>query len=556
MTEKNTFTDMHTHLFTARYLPLHSIFYSFTSLYLFSLGLAVLAVRLTRMSDFSRPATEEPDQDDLIDALLNHDVDRLMRAIALPVRKKIREYQSTPNPSHQDWKDIEELIRALNDIDRDINYSRAGDLPIGVQIVGGDRISERSVFADSGTEADLLDRFLAEAFRVAGQKAAESGFFHEADHMPPGGLYKPGSDAGFRAVGIPIGQIGIIFQLLEFFVIMTLSERNRFKALKRDFKKKGQASDPEASLFVGVLLDMRRAFDKLKEFWMPGFLPPYFDFTEQMERMQLLAAENPNELINFGAVDPFRGGNWKQIVDTGVELGITGYKIYPPLGIRPIDMRGYQTPVASGRSLDKYREKAQNPAPYPMAQAKMGDIIRHFSSHNLRLFAHCNPMGFEVEKGYGVYSDPELWKHAMETHNARNLWLFLAHGGGAKEVDWMGWAADNTHFKQTFAYRAIRLVEEFDNVYLGLGHILGILDTKLKPKIFQRLKSVLVGKRTQGAPHHFRDKVCFGTDWAMPLMVGRTREYLIEFDTFFSDPQISPCAPNFFEGNAKKFLGI
>ncbi|QFT74709.1 hypothetical protein [Ruegeria sp. THAF33] len=555
MTGKNTFIDMHTHLFTARYLPLHSIFYLFFSKYWLSLGLAVLAVRVTRMSDFSRPATEEPDQDDLIDALLNHDVDQLMRAIAHPVREKIREFQSTPNPSHRDWKDIEELIRALNDIDHDINYSRAGDLPIGVQLVGGGRISDRSAFGDSGTDPDLLDRFMAEAFRVAGQKAAESDFFHEAEHMRSGGLYKPGSDAGFRAAGIPTDQTGSIFQLLEFIVIMTLSERNRFKALKRDFKKNGQPSDPEASLFVGVLLDMHRAFEKLKKPGMLGFLPPYFDFTEQMDRMQLLAAENPNELINFGAVDPFRGGNWKQIVDSGVALGITGYKIYPPLGIRPIDMRGYQTPVASGRSLDKYRKKASNPAPYPMAQAKMGDIIRHFSSRNLRLFAHCNPMGFQVEEGYGIYSDPELWKHAMETHNARNLWLFLAHGGGAKEVDWMGWAATN-NFEQTFAYRAIRLVEEFDNVYLGLGHILGILDPKLKTKIFQRLKSVLVGKRTKNAPHHFRDKVCFGTDWAMPLMVGRTREYLIEFDTFFSDPQISPCAPNFFEGNAKKFLGI
>ncbi|WP_171233944.1 hypothetical protein [Ruegeria sp. HKCCA4812] len=518
--------------------------------------MAVLALSVTRMSDFSRPATEEPDQDDLIDALLNHDVDQLMRAIAHPVREKIREFQSTPNPSHRDWKDIEELIRALNDIDHDINYSRAGDLPIGVQLVGGGRISDRSAFGDSGTDPDLLDRFMAEAFRVAGQKAAESDFFHEAEHMRSGGLYKPGSDAGFRAAGIPTDQIGSIFQLLEFIVIMTLSERNRFKALKRDFKKNGQPSDPEASLFVGVLLDMHRAFEKLKKPGMLGFLPPYFDFTEQMDRMQLLAAENPNELINFGAVDPFRGGNWKQIVDSGVALGITGYKIYPPLGIRPIDMRGYQTPVASGRKFEKYREKAQNPAPYPMAQAKMGDIIRHFSSHNLRLFAHCNPMGFQVEEGYGIYSDPALWKHAMETHNARNLWLFLAHGGGAKEVDWMGWAADNTHFKQTFAYRAIRLVEDFDNVYLGLGHILGILDPQIKPKIFHRLKSVIVGNSTPGAPHHFRDKVCFGTDWAMPLMVGRTREYLIEFDTFFSDPQISPFAPDFFEGNAKRFLGI
>ncbi|NOE36105.1 MULTISPECIES: hypothetical protein [unclassified Ruegeria] len=556
MHKKHNFIDMHTHLFTARYLPLHSIFHSFGIPYFLAGGMTILAVSVTRISDFEQSPESEPDQNDLINALLDRDVDQIMWAIAYPIRMKIREYQKIEKPDYRDWKEIEHLLRALDDIDHDIGFSEQNNAPISVQIINGEALSKKSVFGDDATMPDLLDQFLAAAFDVAGQHAADSEFFHEAEHLHVDEPYKSDSDAGFRAIGIPGEQIGNIFQLLEFIAIMTLSERNRYKALKEDFKKDGVKDDLQARLYVGILVDMRRAFDKLQEWWMPGFLPPHFDFTEQMERMQSLARENVNELITFGAVDPFRGRNWKQIVDSGVRMGINGYKIYPPLGIRPIDVHGNPTPVARGRKFSEYRKKAKNPAPYPIVQTAMEEIIRHFSRNNLRMFAHCNPMGFQVETGYGVYSDPEIWRRAMEDYNAQGLWLFLAHGGGATEIDWMGWAAEDNVFDRTFAFRAIKLVEDYDNVYLGLGHILGILDARYQRKIFRRIKSTLKAKKPAGAKHHFGKKVCFGTDWAMPMMVGRTREYLNAFYKLFDDPDISCYADDFFEGNAKRFLDI
>jgi predicted TIM-barrel fold metal-dependent hydrolase len=135
------------------------------------------------------------------------------------------------------------------------------------------------------------------------------------------------------------------------------------------------------------------------------------------------------------------------------------------------------------------------------------------------------------------------------------MWLYLGHGGGASELDWHGWYASETNWENTFAFRAVEMCKKYKNVYLGLGNIAQLFADQDDQNMIPRLKGLL--QHDDSATYQFYDKVCYGTDWSMPLMIGRTREYLNAFYEVFDDPLISDeIAAKFFQGNAKKFLGL
>jgi hypothetical protein len=547
------FIDMHTHLFTARYLPLHGIFRAFGVPNLLARGLARVANSITGISDFDKNNDES--QDDLVDALLSRDADKLMLVTTRQTRTLIRRYQEFAERSPEEDERLQEALGGIDDIAVSLGETGENDTPMSTRLLHETAVPETSVFESVAAGPDLLDSLLSRGISRAGEVTSSSSFFHEATHLHLEEDYEPSTAMGLEAVGLSSTQVRGLRQVLLFIGVMALSERNRFKVLEKDYAKGKKAGSFDASHYVGILMDMQEAY---AEMYGRNLIRPHFDFKTQMSRMNKLAAETGGRLISFGAVDPFRSKDWKSYVEHGIAHGAKGFKIYCPLGYRPIDDRTYVTPVGDhSDDAEIYRKRAADPAPSPHAQTALKQILPYFAQKGLRMFTHCTPIGFSAQEGYGVYADPELWRRAMEAYQATGLWLFLGHGGGATEIDWYGWSAENeADFRKTFAYRAIQLVQDYDNVYLGLGYIMDFIETDLQERIFARLRHYLVNPKPEGARHHFRDKVCFGTDWSMPQAIGRTRQYLDAFYEFFDNDDVRAYAPAFFEGNARRYLGL
>lgn len=571
MPKQRPFIDMHTHLFTARYLPLHAIFFAFGVPNLLARGLAALANAITGVSDLGSPDDEDPLEEKMVQALMARDAEAVMDAMSRRARLLIRRYQRHAETSPEDHTRLEEALSGLDDLGEATDYDNSTFGPVSTQLLHKD-VREFSVFGGDESGPDVLDQLLTDAFRQAGDAVAGEDFLHDAAHLHLDLAPTPEEGAMKRLFGLDDSQIKGLSQVLIFVAVMVLSEKARYKVLQIDYNRGKPADGYDASHYVGLLMDM---YESYAERHGRNFKRPHFEFKEQMTRMGQLAQSTDGRLISFGAVDPFRSNDWKSYVQHGLKHGAKGFKIYPPLGFRPVDDLSEPTPV-NDDAEGAYHTWAGRNAPSAHAQRAMSEILPYFARNDLRMFTHCTPIGFQVETGFGVFTDPWLWRRAMEEYNAEDLWLFLGHGGGTTKVDWFGWAAaTDEEFEKTFAYRAVKLVEEFDNVYLGLGYIFEILGDEVSAHIgnghthepspsqlfVARLAKCLIDDKPASAKHHFRDKVCYGTDWSMPRAIGRTRRYLNSFYDFFDHLDLDEVtreevAHKFFEGNARRYLGL
>lgn len=559
MTRQRPFIDMHTHLFNARYLPIHGIFHSFGVPKLLARGLAKLVNSITGISDFGRPDEEDPLDDKVVQSLMSRDPDDIMDAISRRARYVVGALEDHAQKSADGQDRLNELLSAIDDLSEAIGFQNPDRGPLSSRIAR-DGVSQKSVFSSGAGEPDELDHTLFDAFRMAGEAVQDREFLHDAAHIHLHAEAPSNAKAMKAVFGLEASQVGGFSQILLFVAVMVLSERARYRVLQIDYGRGKPSNGLDASHYVALLMDMQEPY---AEVLGRNFKRPYFEFKRQMERMGKLAATTGGRLLSFGAVDPFRT-DWREYVTHGVNHGASGFKIYPPMGVRPFDDRSYKTPV-SNAAPQEYRDRADQPAPSAHAQEAMADIIPYFARNQLRLFAHCTPIGFEAQTGYGVYSDPNLWRRGIEEAQAHNLWLFLGHGGGTTNIDGNGWAArTEDDFKNTFAYAAVRLAQDYDNVYLGLGYIFDILEehgADAYDRFTRRLASHILQDKPAEAKYHIRDKLCYGTDWSMPNAIGRTRKYLEAFYEFFDDLEGNHGAPasfgaNFFEGNARRFLGL
>lgn len=566
MPTQRPFIDMHTHLFTARYLPLHPIFHSFGVPKLLARGLASLANAITGISDLGRPDDEGPLEEKMVLALMARDPDAVLDAMSRRTRRLIRRYQRHADAATGEHARLQEALSGLDDLAEATGYESGGE-PVSTLLLRNE-MPPASVFGGDQDAPDPLDTLLTEAFRQAGDAATGEDFLHEAAHLHL--ALNPASAEGAikRFFGLDDNQVQRLSQILLFVAVMALSERARYKVLQIDYARGKPTDGYDASHYVALLMDMYEAY---AERYGRNFKAPHFGFKEQMTRMGQLARGTDGRLISFGAVDPFRSGDWRSYVQHGLENGAKGFKIYPPLGFRPIDDPDTATPV-NAAAEPEYRDWAGCASPSAHAQRAMSEILPYFARNNLRMFTHCTPVGFQVEAGFGVFSDPWFWRKAMQDYGAEDLWLFLGHGGGTTVVDWYGWAAaTDEEFEKSFAYRAIKLAEEFDNVYLGLGYIFEILadddghghgrEPSPHQRFTARLAKCLTEDKPPSAKYHFREKVCYGTDWSMPSAIGRTRQYLTAFYDFFDRLDMDAAireevAARFFEGNALRYLGL
>ena len=565
MTRQIPFIDIHTHLFNGRYLPLHGILRSWGVPRITARALTVLLVPLVGKSRFEYGPQSDDNQDDVIAALEEGSVGRIHRTILKRLEKAMRKSAKSSLDDQSHEENLQDMMLALEDLyGQYVNEKNTFTLSSNLLI---QKSFEPENTSDEPSELlEQLDEILMPAFLDAAHHAEGNGYFEGHDH----GHDPHSADAdldGFGNKAFPAQQAGTLLKMLIFFLSMFLSERNRYRALQRDYARNKPADGYDPEHLISLLPDMRRAYERVID---GSPKKPYFSASTQVARTVSLSKETDGVIIPFGTVDPFRGDGWKTNVRHAQNLGVTHFKIYPPMGFRPISrLHDSEDPIFAPIELSpapEYREykkqiKVKNE---PETERAMADIIRYFSENDLGLFTHCTPLGFEAREGFGVNCHPAFWASAMEEYAATDLRLCLGHGGGATDVDFGGWLAEEEDWPKTMAYRGLLMCKTYRNVYMGLGYLIPLLKSSGRDKILKRLRSVL--KQEDPAldgGHAIKTKLIFGTDWSMPQMIGETRSFLNVFLEFFEHPDfqnpelcISDAPELIMSGNAKAYLGI
>ncbi len=312
---------------------------------------------------------------------------------------------------------------------------------------------------------------------------------------------------------------------------------------------------------------------ELKDEWkklVPGENQKTFsDWKKQIQETTDAITNNPLRLFAMYHYDPRRWnfpknhvfdedlikGPWNypfnEIIGIGEKGLFIGFKLYPPLGYKPLDSR---LPYLHDKSLDgdcfyAYCEREGIPI---LAHCSPGGM----STHEMELYmqydgksstpATDDAMPKETAKrllspeGYfwTNYVHPKNWREVLVRFP--KLKLCLAHFGGDEwkrgiDSDWIT--------------EIIDLTREYDNVYTDFS----CWDIDNAKEAFA---DILSGKQYA----HLKKKVLFGTDWYMTLLVlnGKSyRKFCEEFWEFFQEiPNGMDLWERFTFVNPFKFYGI
>jgi hypothetical protein len=518
-------------------------------------------VPLVGKSRFASGRRADADQTDILDALAEGRINRSYGTLLKRLGKKLLSTAKTAADERSDRETLEEMTEALSAL-----YAQFVDEEQKFKLTPDYFETMTATLApEDDTPSALLsdlDRIMMPTLVDAARGAEGNGYFAELSHggAEPDHTHDETS-APFGNEAFPAQQAGTVLQILIFVLSMFLSERNRYKALQRDYARGKPADGHDPMHMVTLLPDMRRAFELAVS---RRLRPPYYRARDQVARGAALARESDGVLIPFGTVDPFRGDGWIDNVRNAQGIGITGFKIYPPMGFKPISTLPASPTDPLFAPIELSQEKKYEAyfdnlkvANDPLTERVMGEVISYAVENDLRLFTHCTPLGFEAKKGFGSNCHPAWWASAMERYGAMNLRLCLGHGGGATEVDFGGWLAETEEdWKRTMAYRGILMCQRYPNVYMGLGYLIPLLETSNRDCVLDRLRDVLTSPGD--GKYHIADKLIFGTDWSMPQIIGKTRSFLNVFYEFFDDPHFSRTGipDRVMRQNAQKYLGI
>jgi hypothetical protein len=305
------------------------------------------------------------------------------------------------------------------------------------------------------------------------------------------------------------------------------------------------ASYPGVSLFVHHMMDMDVHYKDRSEY---TFAPN--GSTGQVDRMLALQrhAEAP-KLAIFTAWDPFRP-DCRAIVETSIERGCAGVKVYPSNGFKPWD-----------NGPEDIDPTVADPPTAEQVNANNAWLYAFCVERGVPIFAHCQPGHLEAGDGEGAKADPVHWRRVLDhevagQHPFRALKLCFGHGGGGEPWT-LPWSQQD-EFLASYAGEVYRICSEGDgqggrrypNTYCDFGMLDGVLDNPARQRLRERLTTLL------STTPLFARAIAFGTDWSMLYRKDGSEDYLDAFRDLFSDPGLEPFAPAFFAGNARRYLGL
>ena len=532
------FIDMHAHMFNAKYLPLDGILRSWNVPGIIAKPVTKIMMLLVSSSDFSKPINETLDGS-YYRRIAETDVEfyrgifkRLVRTLQKHAQKSIEDAGDTQ--AIEDAKGaLEEIVHQFRD-----DGLKTFTLNQAFKALADDDISEETLLETD--ELKEIEKALFWALQEV-ELSATSAYLHGA-HVPADPVENP---ASYFDEGSEKGLFRSAWKVLRFVAAMMDSERQIFAAIQEDYAKGAGPDSVAPTLFLNVMMDMEMPYKARYK----RSSPPEWEFREQIVRMKALEAEAQGRVVTFAAVDPFRD-YWETYLDFAISSGVTGVKIYPPMGFRAANDPAFIFDVDE----DVVPKKDWPNANSALMEARLAGILRKIEGAELRLFTHCTPTGFEAKTGFGLNADPAFWDQALTKYELENMWLCLAHGGGTRPVDWQGWGAKDDDWSRTFASRVVLMCRKYPNVYCDLGYLLELFEEgPVRDRVLARLKSELLDNT---GLYPFSSKVTYGADWHMLDMIGRAREYVNIFYRFFDDPDLSDLATDFFEGNARRYLGL
>ncbi len=495
--------DIHTHVFNSNYLPLKGIFISWGVPAFLARPLTKVALALTSRSRLNSKVAifkRELSKDDNSTFNLDNEIDTMSEILAVDYANALGQELS----EFKSYKNLEEssVSRNLSEDDLDL-FGALVDLNNLV----GDEDTTKAIDEIkkilNGHEGGGVDLQLTSSELV---KSSWKGYF----------IFKL-----FRYLFRKISTyVDLGYDYFDFLREMTKSEKAILTRLISYY------DDCDEFLCVHQMMDMSVPFDD----------QPSFEFYDkQITRMHSLEKHSKGKLLGMSAFDPLRFvGKSKEEIEgkLGYALnnGKVGFKLYPPMGF-----------MASNNEENLQR---------------VIDIFFEFCCHendkerrDIPIFVHCNMAGFEVSKGSGFRnSHPKYWYEALRKFP--NLRVCFAHGGGSK--GWMEskypWGHENN-----FASSVVELCRYNKNVYCDLSHLdIIISNNQNRDKLRDRLVSIV--SKDDEYKYAFKDKVMFGSDWHMPLMVNDIKKFFSQLDNIFEDEQLKGIKHSFFARNAVEYL--
>lgn len=503
----NRILDLHTHAFNARYLPLESIIADAMGKdsSILANGVAKLLYRITGSSfedsermQVDRRRRSKSDDEYHLDVLWEITEYELLQATQLQTALLDARTQSSNllvmNQAALLSSDLLVIIEELAAID----YSKeAGELKLA-------EFLEEPTLREQAARESISD-LLKYAKRVV-----KKAFWFVKRLMDPKAW-------------------GELENYLEFFVGMLYSEKGMMKRL---FDSYGSGVGPLQ--ISHNMMDMQYGYPREKT--------PYYPFHPvQVQRMQDLQREYPGKVFGLSAFDP-RRPDWDDRAKESLQRGLLGFKFYPSMGYKP-----------SGNDVD---DKGK------VIEERIQDFFTFCVKGDIPLFMHCTPLGFQTRENLGQNADPHFWDPVLSKGEFSNLRLCFGHAGGGIALDKKddsviskGWLANSEaewNHASNYARKVVELCVTYPNVYCELGYILELFDKRGRDTFMLNLERAA---KTPGN-YKFMKKVAYGTDWHMPQIVDRTREYYYHFVEIFNEFENGVHIDDFFWKTGYRYLKI
>lgn len=281
-------------------------------------------------------------------------------------------------------------------------------------------------------------------------------------------------------------------------------------------------------------------------------------FKAQMDETSIAVKKNPWQLIPMFHYDPRRWcnpaggkfdkkkwifGSWDepfQYIATLKNAGIfIGFKMYPPLGYKPLDLR---LPY-----LEKFYARCEVEGIPILAHCSPGGMTTHeakfyhaFDKADLTIqptrivsctYDPCTPLGYFFDE----YVHPKNWRPVLMKFP--KLKLCLAHLGGREwNEDEMGSGITSDWVEEIINLCDPKIVQgknsqgkdiRFENVYTDLS-CYNLAKESVKKNIAELFKEMKKNRRY----HHLKDKVLFGVDWYLSLIT-KAPDYRKYVEGFF-----------------------
>ena len=416
------------------------------------------------------------------------------------------------------------LVKTAPDAEEELNVLRSKD----VKLLTTDALAEGTV-KRQGTFFDALDARVRNAESRKSARLAPDPLLEQIEREREALTGADKSMPGMREIALkgdgPVGRYCRFASLLLHY---------RFEIVREHIRRY-----PRVHLLTPLIVD----FDK----WLPrgSDASPSTSIGDQLEVMRLINRKLAHEGV-VTRVHPFVGFDpWRAIVDSNVLEetkravrcgGAAGVKLYPPMGFRPIDNEHAPFPdgvggSAFGKELDRV----------------LNALYSWCEEDGVPVVAHCADSNYSQK----VYADdkrasPQWWAKVIPVGEGGHpqLRLDLGHSGATSDQDW---GATPSLWPQFVGC----MMRPDNRVYSDLSYHPAITASQAANEQYFKSLSEFIGANSAA-----RDRLMYGSDWAMVEIEKSAKNYLSEFVRGSRQELNDEQTRKILGANAAAFLGL